>query len=92
LLNCMVNFQFSFSFLVNGISRDLNFIIASDGTFHFWETNTWTSEPWSSSNGYVSVSDIFSHKYLLLEHMTSFFCIAIFCCCSYAGAQFYNSP
>ncbi|RLN30649.1 aladin-like [Panicum miliaceum] len=26
----------------------------SDGTFHFWETNTWTSEPWSSSNGYVS--------------------------------------
>nr|CAB3459259.1 unnamed protein product [Digitaria exilis] len=25
-----------------------------DGTFHFWETNTWTSEPWSSSNGYVS--------------------------------------
>jgi aladin len=26
----------------------------SDGTFHFWETNTWTSEPWSSSSGYVS--------------------------------------
>ncbi|KAK3118318.1 hypothetical protein QOZ80_9BG0697190 [Eleusine coracana subsp. coracana] len=25
-----------------------------DGNFHFWETNTWTSEPWSSSNGYVS--------------------------------------
>ncbi|XP_006662706.1 aladin [Oryza brachyantha] len=25
-----------------------------DGTFHLWETNTWTSEPWSSSNGYVS--------------------------------------
>ncbi|CAL4911788.1 unnamed protein product [Urochloa decumbens] len=25
-----------------------------DGTFHFWETNTWTSELWSSSNGYVS--------------------------------------
>uniref|UniRef100_A0A0E0BNF6 Uncharacterized protein n=1 Tax=Oryza glumipatula TaxID=40148 RepID=A0A0E0BNF6_9ORYZ len=26
----------------------------NDGTFHLWETNTWTSEPWSSSNGYVS--------------------------------------
>ena len=25
-----------------------------DGTFHLWETNTWTSEPWSSSNGYVT--------------------------------------
>ncbi|TVU50714.1 hypothetical protein EJB05_02101 [Eragrostis curvula] len=33
-----------------------DYILASkfDGTFHFWETNTWTSEPWSSSNGYVS--------------------------------------
>lgn len=25
-----------------------------DGTFYLWETNTWTSEPWSSSGGYVT--------------------------------------
>lgn len=25
-----------------------------DGTFYLWETNTWTSEPWSSSSGYVT--------------------------------------
>ncbi|KAJ8533558.1 hypothetical protein K7X08_006882 [Anisodus acutangulus] len=24
-----------------------------DGTFYLWETNTWTSEPWSSTNGFV---------------------------------------
>lgn len=59
----MVNFEFSFSFLVNDISKDLqNSFLASDGTFHFWETNTWTSEPWSSSNGYVSVSNIFTRQ------------------------------
>lgn len=28
----------------------------SDGTFYLWETNTWTSEPWSSKNGFVTVS------------------------------------
>ncbi|XP_047969822.1 aladin-like [Salvia hispanica] len=27
----------------------------SDGTFHLWETNTWTSEPWSSKNGFFTV-------------------------------------
>ncbi|XP_020584106.1 aladin isoform X2 [Phalaenopsis equestris] len=26
----------------------------SDGTFYLWETNTWTSEPWSSTGGYVT--------------------------------------
>ncbi|KAK6244316.1 hypothetical protein QUC31_010725 [Theobroma cacao] len=25
-----------------------------DGTFYLWETNTWTSEPWSSSSGFVT--------------------------------------
>ncbi|XP_059281146.1 aladin-like [Lycium ferocissimum] len=24
-----------------------------DGTFYLWETNTWMSEPWSSTNGFV---------------------------------------
>lgn len=28
----------------------------SDGTFYLWETNTWTSEPWSSTSGFVTVS------------------------------------
>ncbi|PWZ46018.1 hypothetical protein Zm00014a_034019 [Zea mays] len=36
-------------------SGDYLLVAKFDGTFHFWETNTWTSEPWSSSNGYVSV-------------------------------------
>lgn len=35
-------------------SGDYLLVAKFDGTFHFWETNTWTSEPWSSSNGYVS--------------------------------------
>ncbi|KAF5750330.1 aladin isoform X1 [Tripterygium wilfordii] len=25
-----------------------------DGTFYLWETNTWTSEPWSSTSGFVT--------------------------------------
>uniref|UniRef100_A0A7N0TKV6 Aladin seven-bladed propeller domain-containing protein n=1 Tax=Kalanchoe fedtschenkoi TaxID=63787 RepID=A0A7N0TKV6_KALFE len=25
-----------------------------DGTFYLWETNTWTSEPWSSTGGFVT--------------------------------------
>lgn len=33
-------------------SGDYLLVAKFDGTFHFWETNTWTSEPWSSSNGY----------------------------------------
>lgn len=28
----------------------------SDGTFYLWETNTWTSEPWSSTSGFATVS------------------------------------
>ena len=28
----------------------------SDGTFCLWETNTWTSEPWSLSTGSGSVT------------------------------------
>ncbi|PKU84918.1 hypothetical protein MA16_Dca019555 [Dendrobium catenatum] len=28
----------------------------SDGTFYIWETNTWTSERWSSTGGYITVS------------------------------------
>ncbi|KAG9444263.1 hypothetical protein H6P81_015603 [Aristolochia fimbriata] len=33
---------------------DYFFTAKFDGTFYLWETNTWTSEPWSSSGGYVT--------------------------------------
>ncbi|KAJ8449730.1 hypothetical protein Cgig2_001386 [Carnegiea gigantea] len=28
--------------------------VLNDGTFYLWETATWTSEPWSSSGGFVT--------------------------------------
>ncbi|KAI7992265.1 Aladin [Camellia lanceoleosa] len=41
------------------VSSDGNFTIwglrsRCDGTFYLWETNTWTSEPWSSTSGFVT--------------------------------------
>ncbi|XP_010541459.1 PREDICTED: LOW QUALITY PROTEIN: aladin [Tarenaya hassleriana] len=33
---------------------DYFFAAKFDGTFYLWETNTWTSEPWSSSTGFVT--------------------------------------
>lgn len=35
-------------------SGDYFFAAKFDGTFYLWETNTWTSEPWSSTNGFVT--------------------------------------
>ncbi|CAI9101058.1 OLC1v1038296C3 [Oldenlandia corymbosa var. corymbosa] len=35
-------------------SGDYFFVAKSDGTFYLWETNTWTSETWSSTNGFVT--------------------------------------
>ncbi|KAI3472370.1 hypothetical protein Pfo_029131 [Paulownia fortunei] len=35
-------------------SGDYFFAAKFDGTFYLWETNTWTSEPWSSKNGFVT--------------------------------------
>ncbi|KAL4203293.1 hypothetical protein AMTRI_Chr01g103280 [Amborella trichopoda] len=32
---------------------DYFFTTKFDGTFYLWETNTWTSEPWSSSGSFV---------------------------------------
>ncbi|KAG2685369.1 hypothetical protein I3760_10G122200 [Carya illinoinensis] len=32
---------------------DYFFAAKFDGTFYLWETNTWTSEPWSSTSGFV---------------------------------------
>nr|AFK47201.1 unknown [Lotus japonicus] len=32
---------------------DYFFASKFDGTFYLWETNTWTSEQWSSSSGFV---------------------------------------
>ncbi|CAK9144239.1 unnamed protein product [Ilex paraguariensis] len=34
---------------------DYFFTAKFDGTFYLWETNTWTSEPWSSTSGFVTV-------------------------------------
>lgn len=33
----------------------------SDGTFYLWETNTWTSEQWSSTSGFVKVYVVYIH-------------------------------
>ncbi|KAJ0099278.1 hypothetical protein Patl1_21056 [Pistacia atlantica] len=33
---------------------DYFFSAKFDGTFYLWETNTWTSEPWSSISGFVT--------------------------------------
>ncbi|XP_076891122.1 aladin-like [Bidens hawaiensis] len=33
---------------------DYLFAAKFDGTFYLWETNTWTSEPWSSTSGFVT--------------------------------------
>ncbi|KAL6539732.1 hypothetical protein OROHE_011503 [Orobanche hederae] len=35
-------------------SGDYFFAAKFDETFYLWETNTWTSEPWSSKNGVVT--------------------------------------
>ncbi|KAL2480826.1 Aladin [Abeliophyllum distichum] len=35
-------------------SGDYFFAAKFDGTFYLWETNTWTSERWSSKNGFVT--------------------------------------
>nr|XP_043636184.1 aladin [Erigeron canadensis] len=35
-------------------SGDYFFAAKLDGTFYLWETNTWTSEPWSSTSGSVT--------------------------------------
>jgi len=44
------------------IIHTLIFIFSfSDGTFYLWETNTWTSEQWSSTSGFVKVNDIYIH-------------------------------
>lgn len=35
-------------------SEDYFFAAKFDGTFYLWETNTWTSEQWSSTSGFVT--------------------------------------
>ncbi|XP_051141521.1 aladin [Andrographis paniculata] len=42
------------SMLMWSPSGDYFFVAKFDGTFYLWETNTWTSEPWSSKNGFVT--------------------------------------
>lgn len=42
----------------------------SDGTFYLWETNTWTSESWSSTSGFVTVNknDVISFSKVRVQH------------------------
>ncbi|PKA62142.1 hypothetical protein AXF42_Ash015026 [Apostasia shenzhenica] len=42
------------SFLKWSPNGDYLLTTMSDGTFYLWETNTWTSEPWSSTGGLVT--------------------------------------
>ncbi|KAM0067359.1 putative transcription factor WD40-like family [Helianthus debilis subsp. tardiflorus] len=44
----------SISLLKWSPTGDYFFAAKFDGTFYLWETNTWTSEPWSSTSGYVT--------------------------------------
>ncbi|MFS7896234.1 putative transcription factor WD40-like family [Helianthus anomalus] len=49
----------SISLLKWSPTGDYFFAAKFDGTFYLWETNTWTSEPWSSTSGYVTVGKYF---------------------------------
>lgn len=44
----------SISLLKWSPTGDYFFAAKFDGTFYLWETNTWTSEPWSSTSGFVT--------------------------------------
>ncbi|KAD4584652.1 hypothetical protein E3N88_22253 [Mikania micrantha] len=44
----------SISLLKWSPTGDYFFAAKFDGTFYLWETNTWTSEPWSSTSGLVT--------------------------------------
>ncbi|KAF3327214.1 aladin [Carex littledalei] len=44
----------SISLLKWSPTGDYLFTANLDGTFYLWETNTWTSEPWSSTSGHVT--------------------------------------
>ncbi|KAL4557977.1 hypothetical protein LXL04_036173 [Taraxacum kok-saghyz] len=44
----------SISLLKWSPTRDYFFSAKCDGTFYLWETNTWTSELWSSTSGFVT--------------------------------------
>jgi len=41
----------------------------SDGTFYLWETNTWTSEQWSSTSGFVKVYGIYIQVLMLYDDL-----------------------
>lgn len=48
----------------------LFYFFCSDGTFYLWETNTWTSESWSSTSGFVTVNknDVISFSKVRVQH------------------------
>ncbi|KAI6673641.1 hypothetical protein NL676_001547 [Syzygium grande] len=45
---------------------DYFFSAKFDGTFYLWETNTWTSEPWSSTSGFVTGATWDSDGHMIL--------------------------
>jgi len=55
----------------------------SDGTFYLWETNTWTSEQWSSTSGFVKVREVYmlvlvlyGYLFTLRQHLfLNFVCV-----------------
>ncbi|KAK3405340.1 aladin [Eucalyptus grandis] len=49
---------------------DYLFSAKFDGTFYLWETNTWTSEPWSATSGFVTGAtwDPDGHMILIAFH------------------------
>lgn len=58
--SCFFFFKFHTEVAWSGIWTYIwldNMLLCSDGTFYLWETNTWTSERWSSSGGRVTVSE-----------------------------------
>lgn len=45
----------------------------SDGTFYLWETNTWTSEQWSSTSGFVKVYAVYIDVLMLFDDLFIFY-------------------
>lgn len=83
LLNCMVVCIYIFfnpicKWNSIGCLSWSSFSFHSDGTFYLWETNTWTSEPWSSTSGFVTVNknDI-CQVVFVMERTLLGFCVAI---------------
>lgn len=54
---------------------NLVMLFYSDGTFYLWETNTWTSEQWSSTSGFVKVYGVYIHVLELYDYDDDLFTV-----------------